>query len=114
MQSDQIDRLFLPRSFRERFWLVLLGGGFAAFMVFIESLMFQWHPSGIFEHVLHFLADETFITFGLFAAMAFLWGLCTPRWIESFLDRSFKRVLRVITVVAFASVLSVLLFLWRH
>jgi hypothetical protein len=114
MRSAENDHLFLPRSFRERFWLVILGGGFAAFMVFIESLMFQWRASGILEHVLHFVADETFITFGLFAAMACLWGLCTPRWIEGFLDRRFKRVLRVITVIAFASVLSVLLFLWSH
>lgn len=113
MQPDQTKRLFLPRGFRERFWVVLLGGGFAAFMIFIESLMFQWHPVGIAEIAVHFLADDIFITFGLFSILAFLWGVFTPRWIESFLERSFRRVLRVFTVIAVASALSVLLILWR-
>jgi hypothetical protein len=113
MQPDQTERLILPRTFRERFWLVLLGGGFAAFMVFIVTLMFQWRSVGIAEYVVHFLADDIFITFGLFSALACLWGLFTPRWIESFLDRSFRRVLRVITVIAVASALSVLLIVWR-
>ena len=113
MEPNQTERLFLPKNFRERFWLVLLGGGFAAFMVFIESLMFQWHPVGMAEIVIHFLADDVFITFGLFSILAFLWAIFTPRWIESFLERSFRRVLRVITVIAVASAVSVLLILWR-
>jgi hypothetical protein len=111
MQPDQMNRLFLPRSFRERFWLVLLGGGFAAFMVFIESLMFQWHSIGIAEHIVHFLADDTFITFGLFSCLTCVWGLFAPRWMETFLERSFQRVLKIITVIAVASVLSVISFL---
>lgn len=113
MEPDQTERLFLLRSFRERFWLVVLGGGFSAFMVFIVSLILQWHPVGITELVVHFLADDVFISFGLFSILAFFWGLFTPRWIESFLERSFRRVLRVITVIAVASAISVLLIVWR-
>jgi len=112
MEPDQTERLILLRTFKERFRLVVLGGGFAAFMFFIVTLMFQWHPVGFAELAVHFLADDVFITFGLFSVLACLWGLFTPRWIESFLDRSFRRVLGVITVIAVASALSVLLIVW--
>jgi len=114
MAPDPLGDLYLRRTFRERFWTVVVGGCLAAFTAFIESLLLQWHASGIYEHIIHFLADETFITFGLLPGMAVVWGLFTPKWIENFLGRSCSRAFRIITVISFASVLSVALFLCHH
>lgn len=113
MDSDQIDQLVLLKGFKERVRLVFLGSAVAAFMVFMLSEMSEWHPSGILEHAVHILAVEIFITFGLFGCLALLWGLFAPRWLEGFLTRGFRRVLRVILVIAVASLCSVLFYLWR-
>jgi hypothetical protein len=113
MRSDQIDQLVLLRGFKERGRLVFLGSAVAAFMIFMLSEMAKWRPSGFMEQTVHILAVEIFMTFGLFGCLALVWGLFAPRWVEGFLVKGFRRVLRVIWVIGVASLCSVLFYLWR-
>ena len=113
MPAEEIDQLVLLKSFKERVRLVFLGPAVAAFMAFMLSEMSKWHPSGVLEHTVHILGVEIFMTFGLFGCLALVWGLFAPRWIEGFLVKGFRKILRVIWVIGVASLCSVLFYLWR-
>jgi hypothetical protein len=87
------DKLTLLRTFKERVRLVFLGSGIAAFMGFMLTEIHKWNPVGVVEHLVHAVAVEIFMTFGLFSLLAVIWGLFAPLWLERFLRRGFQNLI---------------------
>ena len=101
------DKLTLLRTFKERVRLIFLGSGIAAFMGFMLTEINKWNPVGIAEHLVHAIAVEIFMTFGLFSLLAVIWGLFAPLWLEQLLRRGFQKVVVVFCVIGVAAVFSV-------
>lgn len=87
--------------------MVFLGSGIAAFMGFMLSEMHKWDPVGIIEHLVHAIAVEIFMTFGLFSLLAMIWGLFTPLWLERLLRGGFRKLTMIFTVIGVGTFLSV-------
>jgi hypothetical protein len=86
----------------------LVAGGIVAA---ISHSLFQWEPRTTTESVVRTVSLGAFLTLTLFCALAVIWALFAPRWIERLAQTVFSAVL--VSVGLLLAVTACLFFYFR-
>jgi len=97
----------LPRTIEDRIMYgiacLLLTFLFTPFL----ALVYYWAPDDIPAQVVKFLVEEVLFLFFSGFVLAFIWCLCTPKWVETLLAKRTAKF-AVISAVLFVGLLVAL------
>ncbi len=112
MRITAKDHLILPRKLGDRLFLFFFGLFFAAFFALMglcmSPLVRETRNEDWLQGCLHDLAVDTMFTFSMFSLLTVVWALFTPRWLESAMSRTYRKVIAAIAVVLVATVFTIL------
>jgi uncharacterized membrane protein YqjE len=103
-------KFVLPRKSGDRLIAFVFGCVLTGFFALMHVRLEDKVETGWLRKLLHGLAVETMFTFGIFSLLALIWALFTPRWLESLVSQSLRKVLATIAVVLTAAVFTVLYY----
>jgi hypothetical protein len=110
MHARERDSLILPRTLGERLLLLVFCSVLTAFFTFMAFALRDKAAAGWLDRLVHGLAVETMFTFVIFSFLAVIWVLFVPRWLESLMRHTFRKVLTAIGIVLAALVFTVMYF----
>ena len=110
MPTQRKDNVILPRKLGDRVLLFLFGTVLVGFFALMTFAMQERMPTDWLGSLLQHIAVDTMFTFAIFSLLTVVWALFTPRWIESAMAHSYRKVLSVIAVVLLATVFTILYY----
>jgi hypothetical protein len=108
LERDKKDDPLLPCKIGDRLLLSVFCSVLAFFFAAMIFALRGKPSKGWLDLLLHELGIDTMFTFCIFSFLGMIWALFTPHWLESLLDKSFKKVLATIAVVLAATVFTII------
>jgi hypothetical protein len=100
----------LPRKIGDRFVTFVFACVLTGFFALAHFRLESKPVTGWLGTLLHGLALETMFTFAIFSFLALVWAVFTPRWLESLVSQTVRKVRRTVAVVLVATVFTILYY----
>jgi hypothetical protein len=110
MFNEEERTFVLPRKRGDRFIVFVFSCVLTGFFALMHSKLDHATVSGRLQEVLHALAIETMFVFCIFSFLALVWALFMPRWLESMMSQTVRKVLFIIAVVLIATAFTILYY----
>jgi hypothetical protein len=103
----EVHLLSLPHRRGDRLILAVLAATMAAFFTMLLLGLRKPDSTERLHPLLRAITMEALSTFTVFSLLGLFWAFITPRWLETTLRGSFRKVLTAISVVLIASAVTV-------